>query len=122
MLNQTTENVIKEINKVVVGKEETAQKTLMAILAEGHVLLEDIPGVGKTTLALALSNVLGLDFNRIQFTPDVVASDVDGFTMYDTLLNEFVFKQWAVMCNFLLEDEINRKILRNKSVHPTVMY
>lgn len=121
MLNQTTENVIKEINKVVVGKEETAQKTLMAILAEGHVLLEDIPGVGKTTLALAFSKVLGLDFNRIQFTPDVVASDVVGFTMYDTHQNGFVFKQGAVMCHVLLADEINRTTSRTQSALLEVM-
>lgn len=114
-MNDTTRQVIEEVNKVIIGKEEVAEKTLMAILAGGHVLLEDIPGVGKTTMALAFSRVLGLDFNRIQFTPDVVASDVVGFTIYDTHKDEFVFKQGAVMCNVLLADEINRTTSRTQS-------
>src|SRR5690625_1897423 len=120
-MRHNAEQVIEEIKKVIIGKDEIAKKTFMAILAEGHVLLEDIPGVGKTTLALAFSKVLGLDFNRIQFTPDVVASDVVGFTMYDKNKEEFVFKQGAVMCNLLLADEINRTTSRTQSALLEVM-
>src|SRR5690625_1585604 len=120
-MRQNAEGVIDEVNKVIIGKEEIAKKVFMAILAEGHVLLEDIPGVGKTTLALAFSKVLGLDFNRIQFTPDVVASDVVGFTMYDKHKEDFVFKQGAVMCHLLLADEINRTTNRTQSALLEVM-
>lgn len=116
-----TEQVINQVKKVIIGKDEIAKKVFMAILAGGHVLLEDIPGVGKTTLALAFSKVMGLDFNRIQFTPDVIASDVVGFTMYDKNKEEFVFKQGAVMCNLLLADEINRTTSRTQSALLEVM-
>lgn len=101
-MRQNAEQAMTEIKKVIIGKDEVTKKVFMAILAGGHVLLEDIPGVGKTTLALAFSKVLGLDFNRIQFTPDVVASDVVGFTMYDKNSDKFVYQQGAVMCNLLL--------------------
>lgn len=120
-MTSKSEQVINEVKKVIIGKDEVAKKVFMAILAEGHVLLEDIPGVGKTTLALAFSKVLGLDFNRIQFTPDVVASDVVGFTMYDKNKEQFVFKQGAVMCNLLLADEINRTTSRTQSALLEVM-
>jgi|SRR5690625_994874 len=116
-----TEQVINEIKKVIIGKDDVAKKILLAMLSGGHVLLEDIPGVGKTTIALAFSKVLGLDFNRIQFTPDVIASDVVGFTMYDKNKGEFVFKQGAVMCNLLLADEINRTTSRTQSALLEVM-
>src|SRR5690625_4904776 len=121
MLATKSEQVINEVKKVVIGKDEIARKVFMAILAEGHVLLEDIPGVGKTTLALAFSKVMGVDFNRIQFTPDVVASDVVGFTMYDKDKEEFIFKQGAVMSNLLLADEINRTTSRTQSALLEVM-
>src|SRR5690625_3040822 len=120
-MRHNAEQVIEEIKKVIIGKDEIAKKTFMAILAEGHVLLEDIPGVGKTTLALAFSKVLGLDFNRIQFTPDVVASDVVGFTMYDKNKEDFIFKEGTVMCNLLLADEINRTTSRTQSALLEVM-
>ncbi|MEI3611573.1 AAA family ATPase [Pseudogracilibacillus sp. SO30301A] len=107
--------VIDEIKKVIIGKDAIAKKVFTAILAEGHVLLEDIPGVGKTTLALAFSKVMGLNFNRIQFTPDVVASDIVGFTMFSKHEGEFVFKEGAVMCNLLLADEINRTTSRTQA-------
>ncbi len=116
-----SEQVIEEIKKVIIGKDEVATKIFMTILAEGHVLLEDIPGVGKTTIALAFSKVMGLDFNRIQFTPDVVASDVSGFTMYDKDKDEFVFKEGAVMTNLLLADEINRTTSRTQAALLEVM-
>ncbi len=107
--------VIDEVKKVIIGKDEIIQKIFMAILAQGHILLEDIPGVGKTTVALAFSKVMGLDFKRIQFTPDVVASDVIGFTVYDKEKEEFSYKEGAVMCNLLLGDEINRTSSRTQA-------
>ncbi|HLR72051.1 MAG TPA: MoxR family ATPase [Pseudogracilibacillus sp.] len=121
MKNSKTEQVIDEIKKVIIGKDEVAEKVFLAILSGGHVLLEDIPGVGKTTLALAFSKVLGLDFNRIQFTPDVIASDIVGFTMYDKNKGEFIFKEGVVMCNLLLADEINRTTSRTQSALLEVM-
>lgn len=117
----TPQEIIEEVKKVIIGKETVIRKILMTFLAGGHVLLEDIPGVGKTTISLAFSKVLGLDFNRIQFTPDVVASDVVGFTMYDTEKQAFVFKEGAVMCNLLLADEINRTTSRTQAALLEVM-
>lgn len=116
-----TEQLVQEIQKVVVGKEEVIQKVLMAILAKGHILLEDIPGVGKTTLALAISKTLGLDYKRIQFTPDVIPSDVVGYTVYDKKSGEFVYKPGAVMCNLLLADEINRTSSKTQAALLEVM-
>ena len=107
--------------KIIVGKKEITDKILMAILARGHVLLEDVPGVGKTTTALGLSKILGLDFRRIQFTPDVVPSDVTGFTMYDKETGEFRYRPGAVMCNMLLADEINRTSSKTQSALLEVM-
>lgn len=116
-----TEQLVQEIQKVIVGKEEVIQKVLMAILAKGHILLEDIPGVGKTTLALAISKTLGLDYKRIQFTPDVIPSDVVGYTVYDKKTGEFVYKPGAVMCNLLLADEINRTSSKTQAALLEVM-
>ena len=93
----------------------------MAVLAEGHVLLEDVPGVGKTTTALALSRLMGMEFQRIQFTPDVVPSDVTGFTMYDKESNSFIYRPGSVMCNLLLADEINRTSSKTQSALLEVM-
>lgn len=115
------EQIINEVKKVIIGKEGVIKKILMTFLAGGHVLLEDIPGVGKTTISLAFSKVLGLNFNRIQFTPDVVASDVVGFTMYDSESKQFVFKEGVVMCNLLLADEINRTTSRTQAALLEVM-
>ena len=103
-----TEAMINEIEKVIIGKREVIEQVLMTILAKGHVLLEDIPGVGKTTLALSFAKVMGVDYHRIQFTPDVTPSDVVGFSLYDRQSGEFQYKPGAVMCNLLLADEINR--------------
>ncbi|PID13878.1 AAA family ATPase [Sporosarcina sp. P34] len=114
MSNPST-HVLNEMKKVMNGKDDVIQNVWMTFLAGGHVLLEDLPGVGKTTLAKAFSRVVGLDSNRIQFTPDVVASDVIGFTMFDKEKNEFVFKEGAVMCNLLLGDEINRTSSRTQA-------
>ena len=100
----------EQLETIIKGKKEITDKILMAVLAKGHVLLEDVPGVGKTTTALALSRLMGMDFNRIQFTPDVVPSDVTGFTMYDKQSGQFLYRPGAVMCNLLLADEINRTL------------
>lgn len=100
--------IMDEIKKVIVGKDEVIAKVLMAILAKGHVLLEDVPGVGKTTLALAFSKTLGLDYKRVQFTPDSLPSDIVGFSVYDKNTNEFIYKPGAAMTNLLLADEMNR--------------
>jgi len=96
------------INRVIVGKNDTINKTIVALLCEGHILLEDVPGVGKTQLATALSRSIGGKFNRIQLTPDVMPSDITGFTAIEQKTGEFIYREGAVMCNFLLADEINR--------------
>ncbi|MER2107961.1 MAG: MoxR family ATPase [Solibacillus sp.] len=114
-MNNQSQQVINEIKKVINGKDDIIQTVWTTFLAGGHVLLEDNPGVGKTTLAMAFSCVIGLDSKRIQFTPDVVASDVIGFTMFDKGRNEFIFKEGAVMCNLLLGDEINRTSTRTQA-------
>ena len=108
MENKDVEKIKEEINKVVVGKDDVIEKVLAAIFAGGHILLEDVPGVGKTTLAVAFSRSLNLDYRRIQFTPDVLPSDVVGFSMFNRKTNEFEFREGAAMCNILLADEINR--------------
>ena len=100
--------IIEEVNKVIIGKEKVIRKVWMTILSGGHVLLEDVPGVGKTTMALAFSKALGLSYRRIQFTPDVMPSDVVGFYYYNKESGKFEYRQGAVMTNLLLADEINR--------------
>ena len=107
--------LIQEVRKAFVGEERIVRQVLIALLAGGHVLLEDIPGVGKTTLAVAFSKVLGLSCNRIQFTPDVMPSDVVGFTMPDRASGTLTYQPGAAMCNFLLADEINRASARSQS-------
>ena len=116
-----TELLINEMEKVIIGKREVIENVLMAVLAGGHVLLEDIPGVGKTTMALAFARVLGMDYRRIQFTPDVTPSDVVGFTVYDRKKEEFTYKPGAVMCNLLLADEINRTSSKSQAALLEVM-
>ncbi|MDO5398086.1 MAG: MoxR family ATPase [bacterium] len=108
MISEKSKQVVDEVSKVIVGKREVIERVLMTIYAGGHILLEDCPGVGKTTLALAFSKVMGLDYKRIQFTPDTMPSDITGFTMYNKANGNFEFKQGAVFCNMLLGDEINR--------------
>lgn len=104
-----------EVQKVVVGKEEIIAKVLMVMLAKGHVLIEDIPGVGKTTLALAFSKALSLDYKRIQFTPDVMPSDITGFNLYNQSTGAFEYCPGAAMCNLFLADEINRTSSKTQS-------
>ena len=115
-MNPQLEPILSEIEKAVVGKRGVIEKILMALLAEGHILLDDVPGVGKTTLAVALSRALGLDFSRIQFTPDVLPSDIIGFSVYDRQSGEFVYRPGAVTnANLLLGDEINRTSSKTQS-------
>ena len=114
-------NVLMEIKKSVVGKDEVICKIMMAILARGHVLIEDIPGVGKTTMALAFAETLGLKCNRVQFTPDVMPSDIVGFNMYNRATNKFEYKAGAADCNILLADEINRTSPKTQSALLEVM-
>lgn len=108
-------NIVNEVKKVIVGKDEVITKTLMAILAGGHILLEDVPGVGKTQLALAFSKAMSLRHKRVQFTPDTMASDLVGFTMYNKETDSFVYKQGALACNLFLGDEINRTSAKTQS-------
>ena len=114
-MNQKIEQILQEIEKVIVGKNEVVEKVLMAILAGGHVLMEDVPGVGKTTLAMAFAKVLGLDTKRVQFTSDTVPSDIIGYSVYEKESGSFVFKPGAVMTNLLLADEINRTSSKTQS-------
>ena len=107
--------VVAEVKKAVVGKDEVVVKLLLAFLARGHVLLEDIPGVGKTTLALAFSKALGLSCRRVQFTPDVMPSDLTGFSIYNKATGEMEYQPGAVLCNLFLADELNRATSRTQS-------
>ena len=101
-------NIAREIGKVIIGKPEAVKLLLIAMISGGHVLIEDVPGVGKTTIASALAKATGLDYKRIQLTPDVMASDITGYTVFDKSKNDFYFRQGAVMTNILIADEINR--------------
>ncbi|PWL93224.1 MAG: AAA family ATPase [Clostridiales bacterium] len=114
-MNEKTLQIKKEICKAIIGKDDVVEKVLTAIIAGGHILLEDIPGVGKTTLALAFSKTMGLEFKRMQFTPDVVPSDITGFTIYNEEKRAFEYKEGAVICNFFLADEINRTSSKTQS-------
>ena len=114
-MNPKLNEILQEIEKVVVGKTENVQKIMMAVLAGGHVLMEDVPGVGKTTTAMTFAKVLGLDTRRVQFTSDTVPSDIIGYSVYDKQANGFVFKPGAVMTNLLLADEINRTSSKTQS-------
>lgn len=116
-----SQNVINEVKKVVIGKDEIIIKVLLSILSGGHILIEDIPGVGKTTLAIALSKALSLDYKRMQFTPDVLPSDVTGFSVLDKQTNEFRYKEGAAMTNLFLADEINRTSSKTQSALLEVM-
>ena len=114
-MNQIINDILQEIKKVIVGKNENVEKILMAVLAGGHVLMEDVPGVGKTTTAMTFAKVLGLDTRRVQFTSDTVPSDIIGYSVYDKDTGVFVFKPGAVMTNLLLADEINRTSSKTQS-------
>ena len=115
-MRKELQSILDEVQKAVTGKQEIIEKILMAILAEGHVLLDDVPGVGKTTLAVALSRALGLNYNRIQFTPDVLPSDIVGFSVYNKDTGSFEYKPGVVTnTHLLLGDEINRTSSKTQS-------
>ncbi len=109
------EQICGEVARAISGKNEIIAKVMTVIVAGGHILLEDIPGVGKTTLALAFSRAMDLKFNRVQFTPDVVPSDITGFSLYNREVGRFEYKEGAAMCNILLADEINRTSSKTQS-------
>ena len=114
-MNEITTTILKSINSVIAGKEAVVEKVLMAILSGGHVLLEDVPGVGKTTLAISFARTLGLDTRRVQFTSDTMPSDILGFSVYNRETGNFDYKPGAVMTNLLLADEINRTSSKTQS-------
>ena len=107
--------IIEEIKKAVLGKDDVIQKILMVILAKGHILLEDNPGVGKTTMALAFSKAMELDYKRIQFTPEIMPADVVGFSVYQKDTGTMEYQPGAILCNLFLADEINRTSSKTQS-------
>jgi len=107
--------IIGEVKKVIVGKDRTLLWVLTTILARGHILLEDIPGVGKTSMALAFSKALGLEYSRVQFTPDVLPSDITGYSIYQKETGSMVYQPGAVLTNVFLADELNRATSRTQS-------
>ncbi len=113
--------IMDEVNKVVIGKRIIIEKVLTAVLAKGHILLEDYPGVGKTTLALAFSKAMALEHRRLQFTPDVLPTDVVGFHLLNKDGDGYQYKQGAIMCNLFLADEINRTSSKTQSALLEVM-
>ena len=121
MIVEQSKRIVAEISKAFIGKDEIIEKVLMTIYSGGHVLLEDCPGVGKTTLALAFSKVLGLNNKRIQFTTDTLPSDITGFTMFNRETNKFEYRDGAANCQLLLADEINRTSPKTQSALLEVM-
>lgn len=107
--------ILHEVKKAVVGKDEVLSRVLLALMARGHILLEDIPGVGKTTMALAFSKALSLGYNRVQFTPDVMPSDITGFSLYNKESGRMEYQPGAALCNLFLADELNRATSRTQS-------
>ena len=114
-MNELAVQIQNEIKKVIIGKDDVIEKVLMAILAQGHILMEDVPGVGKTTMAMAFAKVLGLDNKRVQFTSDTMPSDIIGFSVYDKQSGKFEYKPGTIMTNLLLADEINRTSSKTQS-------
>lgn len=114
-MNPLTTKIQDQVNQVILGKEEIVRKVLLAILGQGHVLLEDVPGVGKTTMANAFSRVMGMDTNRVQFTSDTLPSDIVGFSVYDKATGSLKYQPGAVMTNLFLADEINRTSSKTQS-------
>lgn len=110
-----SKQIISEVKKAVVGKDRVLIWVMTVILARGHILLEDIPGVGKTTMALAFSRALGLEYGRVQFTPDVLPSDITGYSIYDKQTGQMRYQPGAILCNLFLADELNRATSRTQS-------
>ncbi len=119
--NQKVNNIIVEVKKVIKGKDIVIRKVLTSILAQGNILIEDVPGVGKTTLALAFSRAMALECRRMQFTPDVMPSDITGFSIYNKNIQDFEYKQGAIMTNLFLADEVNRTSSKTQSALLEVM-
>lgn len=114
-------SVTAEVQKAIKGKNDIIIQVMLAILARGHILLEDVPGVGKTTLAIAFSKAMSLDCRRLQFTPDVLPTDVTGYSLYNKATGNFDFHEGAIMCNLFLADEINRTSSKTQSALLEVM-
>ncbi len=115
MISQVASKIVDNVNKVIVGKEEVVELALIALLCEGHVLIEDVPGIGKTTLAKSLARSLGCSFQRIQFTPDLLPSDVTGLYYFNQKTQDFEFRPGPIMAQVVLADEINRATPRTQS-------
>ena len=115
------QKITEEMKKVIVGKEAQLRLLLVCLLSKGHILIEDVPGVGKTTAASAMAKATGLSSKRVQFTPDVMATDISGFTAPDTKTGEFVYKPGVCMTNILIADEINRTSPKTQSALLEVM-
>lgn len=115
------DNAINEVNKVIKGKNDVVVKIMSAIIAGGHILMEDIPGVGKTTLSVSIASVLSMDYKRVQFTPDILPSDIVGFSMLNSITKEFDFKPGPIFCNLFLADELNRTSPKTQSALLEVM-
>lgn len=115
LTKKLTQTIQENIEKVIVGKKEAIQLILIALLSKGHVLIEDVPGVGKTTMISCLARSLNMSFRRIQFTPDVLPSDITGFSMYNFKSGEMEFKPGMVMSQIILADEINRTSPKTQS-------
>lgn len=113
--------IISEIKKAVIGKDDIIIKVLLAMIAGGHILIEDIPGVGKTTMALAFSKAMSLNYNRMQFTPDVLPTDITGFSLYNKATGSFDYKPGVAVCNLFLADEINRTSSKTQSALLEIM-
>lgn len=120
-MQQKATRIIQEIQKAMIGKEQLIRTVLMAILAKGHILLEDIPGVGKTTLALSFSKAMELNYKRFQFTPDTLPSDIIGFSVFNRETRHLEYQPGAALCNLFLADEINRTSSKTQSALLEVM-
>ena len=105
--NSSAREIIREVSRVIAGKDAVSVKVLLAILAGGHILMEDIPGVGKTTLAVSMSRALGLDYNRVQFTPDVLPSDITGYSLYDKNTSTMLYQKGAILCEVMEERKVS---------------
>lgn len=115
LIKTTADRLEESIERVIVGKPEVVRLALVALLCEGHILLEDVPGLGKTTLAKAIARSLGCTFRRIQFTPDLMPADITGINYYNQKIGEFVFREGPLVAQVVLADEINRATPRTQS-------